>query len=74
MKSLRLILSVLLVLFLVFALSVVGLAQEENEKTEITIAGGSVGIELELTKKAARMFEEELLTYLMIGKVYIFNI
>jgi trehalose/maltose transport system substrate-binding protein len=59
MKSLRLILSVLLVLFLVFALSVVGLAQEENEKTEITIAGGSVGIELELTKKAARMFEEE---------------
>ncbi len=61
MKNLRSVLSILLVLFLVFGLSAVSLAQEgEDEgKTQITIAGGSVGIELELTKKAARMFEEE---------------
>ncbi len=59
MKNLRSVLSVLLILFLVFGLSAVSLAQEDNEKTQITIAGGSVGIELELTKKAARMFEEE---------------
>lgn len=31
----------------------------EEDEIEVTIAGGSVGIELELTKKAARMFEEE---------------
>ena len=59
MKNLRSVLSVLLAFFLIFGLSAVGLAQEDNEKTQITIAGGSVGIELELTKKAARMFEEE---------------
>src|SRR6056297_1282526 len=59
MKNLRSALSILLVLFLVFSFSTLALAQEDNDKTEITIAGGSVGIELELTKKAARMFEEE---------------
>jgi len=59
MKSLRSFLSILLILFLVFGFSSLALAQEDTDKTEITIAGGSVGIELELTKKAARMFEEE---------------
>ncbi|MFW5718651.1 MAG: ABC transporter substrate-binding protein, partial [Halanaerobium sp.] len=59
MKNFRSVLSILLVLFLVFGFSVFALAQEDEEKTEVTIAGGSVGIELELTKKAARMFEEE---------------
>ena len=59
MKNFRSFFSVLLVVLLVFGFSAVGLAQENDEKTEITIAGGSVGIELELTKKAARMFEEK---------------
>ncbi|MFN2340661.1 MAG: extracellular solute-binding protein [Halanaerobium sp.] len=59
MKNFRSVLSILLVLFLVFAFSNFALAQKDEGKTEITIAAGSVGIELELTKKAARMFEEE---------------
>ncbi|MGM0421453.1 MAG: extracellular solute-binding protein, partial [Bacillota bacterium] len=59
MKNLRSVLSILLILFLVFGFSTLALAEEDSDKTEITIAGGSVGIELELTKKAARMFEEE---------------
>jgi trehalose/maltose transport system substrate-binding protein len=59
MKNFGSVLSIFLVLFLVLGLSAVVFAQEDDGKTEITIAGGSVGIELELTKKAARMFEEE---------------
>ncbi len=59
MKSFSSIVSIFLILFMVLAFSAVGFAQENDEKTEITIAGGSVGIELELTKKAARMFEEK---------------
>lgn len=59
MKSLRLSVSILLVFLLLVGLSGSAFAQGDSEKTEITIAGGSVGIELELTKKAARMFEEE---------------
>lgn len=61
MKSLRSITTVLLVLVMILGLSTFALAQDdgESEKETITIAGGSVGIELELTKKAARMFEEE---------------
>src|SRR6056297_3817165 len=49
-------LTILLVLGLLFTMSFNALAQDD---VELTIAGGSVGIELELTKKAARMFEEK---------------
>ncbi|MFW6266721.1 MAG: ABC transporter substrate-binding protein [Halanaerobium sp.] len=58
MKNLRSVMTVILVLVMIFGLSAAGFAQDD-EKKEITIAGGSVGIELELTKKAAEMFEEE---------------
>lgn len=50
-------LSVLLVLLMLLVFSITVLAEEE--KTTVTIAGGSVGIELELTKKAAKLFEEK---------------
>ncbi len=48
---------ILAIFFLLLSSSSFILAQEDD--IEVTIAGGSVGIELELTKKAARMFEEE---------------
>lgn len=48
---------ILLAIFMLLISSSFVLAQEED--IEVTIAGGSVGIELELTKKAARMFEED---------------
>src|SRR6056297_2176845 len=47
-----LILALSIVLVMAFSLGVMA------AKKEVTIAGGSVGIELELTKKAAKMFEE----------------
>jgi trehalose/maltose transport system substrate-binding protein len=58
MKSFRSIVSIFLILFMVLAFSAAAFAQE-SEKETITIAGGSVGIELELTQKAAEMFEKE---------------
>jgi len=45
-----------LALVLVVSFTAVGFAQE---KTEITVAAGSVGKELELTQKAAQMYMEE---------------
>jgi len=48
---------ILLAIFMLLISSSFVLAQEDD--IEVTIAGGSVGIELELTKKAARMFEED---------------
>ena len=48
---------ILAIIFLILSSSSFILAQEDD--IEVTIAGGSVGIELELTKRAARMFEEE---------------
>ncbi len=49
-------LTILVVFGLLLTMSFNVLAQDD---VELTIAGGSVGIELELTKKAARMFEEK---------------
>jgi len=61
MKSLRSFTTVLLVIVMVLGFSAVGFAQENdnNKQQTVTIAGGSVGIELELTKKIAKKFEEE---------------